>query len=503
MQLNQPESADPTSLVAGPDGNVWFTDAGENSDGENLIGRVTSAGKVVEYPIPIARSLNEPFHKLGGIASGADGNIWFTDNGSVQRIAPNGVFLGELGNPGELYDASDLTPATDGSMWFVESGYLGRITSTDTIVRYSMPETHLTSLASGPDDEMWFTTFNLAYEEPRVGWIKPSGETSSFEIPREIGRFEGLAGGSDHNMWGFSELSYLLWRITPQGVFANFGSTSNGKDVPSALTLGDEGDMWFLENIFGEYRGDVTARIGRFITPFTPVNVEAPILTGSAAQGQPLSVTEGVWAHAPETIAYQWLSCDASGESCASMDGQTESTHLVNEGDTGHTLRVLVTAANLAGSVSVLTTASKVIAPALSPTPPTVYMSPKAIISVIGATMTWRFKATHRYTTVESLTAHGLPIGGSITITCHGPGCGFRHKRIVVVGDRPCRRRGCKPTRPGSYLNLDLASLFKNRHLGVGARIAVAIVKQGFVGKSFIFTMSASGPPRVQVLIGS
>src|SRR5207248_10458410 len=58
---------DPLGIVAGPDGNLWFTNSNSRS-----IGKITPGGMVTSFSIP------------GGIfpdqiAKAADGNLWFTD----------------------------------------------------------------------------------------------------------------------------------------------------------------------------------------------------------------------------------------------------------------------------------------------------------------------------------------------------------------------------------------------------------------------------------------
>jgi virginiamycin B lyase len=57
--------ATPTSIAAGPDGNVWFADPGNDS-----LGRVTPAGGVTEITLPTYP---------GDLAAGSDGALWFTE----------------------------------------------------------------------------------------------------------------------------------------------------------------------------------------------------------------------------------------------------------------------------------------------------------------------------------------------------------------------------------------------------------------------------------------
>ncbi len=68
----------PTGVVAGPDGNLWFTE-----NGFNRIGQVTTAGELKqELPIPSPATFPD------GIAVGPDSNIWFTEagGGRVGRV---------------------------------------------------------------------------------------------------------------------------------------------------------------------------------------------------------------------------------------------------------------------------------------------------------------------------------------------------------------------------------------------------------------------------------
>ena len=83
----------PSDITAGPDGNLWFIETIFGSDGHfptrsSLIGRITPSGSVTEFPIPNSRNIPN------NIVSGADGNLWFTENtdnstvGKLARITP-------------------------------------------------------------------------------------------------------------------------------------------------------------------------------------------------------------------------------------------------------------------------------------------------------------------------------------------------------------------------------------------------------------------------------
>ncbi|HEX4588849.1 MAG TPA: dockerin type I domain-containing protein [Gemmataceae bacterium] len=64
-------SSDPSSIAAGPDGNLWFTEPDANQ-----IGRITPAGQITLFTVPTAAS------QPTGIAAGPNGNIWFTEAAS-------------------------------------------------------------------------------------------------------------------------------------------------------------------------------------------------------------------------------------------------------------------------------------------------------------------------------------------------------------------------------------------------------------------------------------
>src|SRR5271169_830436 len=73
----------PGGLAAGPDGNLWFTEANGNR-----IGRITPAGVVTEFSAGLT-----PESFPSGIAAGPDGNLWFAEyfGNRIGRITPAGV----------------------------------------------------------------------------------------------------------------------------------------------------------------------------------------------------------------------------------------------------------------------------------------------------------------------------------------------------------------------------------------------------------------------------
>src|SRR5207237_2059313 len=111
----------PSGITAGPDGNIWFTEAGGNR-----VARLNIAtDEVLEFP-----PLPTPKASPGEITPGPDSNLWFTEQepSKVASITPTGV----------VTEYSGLTPKSgpfgiatgpDGSVWFAEElgGRIGRV----------------------------------------------------------------------------------------------------------------------------------------------------------------------------------------------------------------------------------------------------------------------------------------------------------------------------------------------------------------------------------------
>src|SRR4051794_3642037 len=95
-----------------------------------------------------------------------------------------------------------------------------------------------------------------------------------------------------------------------------------------------------------------------------PRNSTRPTISGTAAVGESLTVTNGAWTGGARSFTYQWLRCDETGNQCAPVAGATSQSYGVRSADAGSTLRVEVTAHNPAGNTTVNTDRSAVVAKA-------------------------------------------------------------------------------------------------------------------------------------------
>ncbi|MGD0363483.1 MAG: hypothetical protein ABSC93_21580 [Bryobacteraceae bacterium] len=102
----------PSAIAAGPDLSLWFIEFNGNQ-----IGRISTEGVVIEYPVPT------PFCELADITAGP-GALWFTElNGAkIGRITTAGVIT-EYPVPAPIIAApGGIASGPNGSMWFTEQG---------------------------------------------------------------------------------------------------------------------------------------------------------------------------------------------------------------------------------------------------------------------------------------------------------------------------------------------------------------------------------------------
>lgn len=113
----------PDQICAGPDGALWFTEAGANA-----IGRLTTNGRYTQFPT------GNQYVQPSGIAAGPDGALWFTDasgRAGIGRMTTSGA-VKFYRVPGSFPELFAITPGPDGRMWFTSQlgpPGVGRITT--------------------------------------------------------------------------------------------------------------------------------------------------------------------------------------------------------------------------------------------------------------------------------------------------------------------------------------------------------------------------------------
>jgi virginiamycin B lyase len=261
----------PGEIVAGSDGNLWFSEAA----GPPAVGRVTPQGSIAEFPLGLQQALG-----VGGIAAGPGGNLWFTQvfdlphgdgepGGLIGRVDASGA-LASFGAPPAALGAPIAGP--DGNVWFVGApdGHptIDRVTAVGEIAAFGQGQVGVPSdLAVGPDGNVWFTA------QQSIGRVTPSGQVSTFtdcmDFRHAFSEATQMISGPDRDLWFGTDTSRELpsisepptiGRATPDGQITLFKA---GVDSQSSLIAGPDGRVWFAGG--GE-------EIERITPPSAPVN---------------------------------------------------------------------------------------------------------------------------------------------------------------------------------------------------------------------------------------
>jgi streptogramin lyase len=232
---------DPSQIAVGPDANLWFI-----RPVSNLIGRITTSGRVSEFLI--LPRLSQP----EGITAGPDGNLWFTDglSNEIGQITTSGT-VSEFSIPTSFSDPHGITAGPDGNLWFTESltDKIGQITTSGAVSEFNIPTAHSEpgAIAAGPDGNLWFTE-SLTN---KIGQITTSGTVSEFNIPSLNGGPVSIAAGPDGNLWFTESASNQIGRITTSGTISEFSIPTSGSS-PAGITAGPDGNLWFTEEMTGK-----------------------------------------------------------------------------------------------------------------------------------------------------------------------------------------------------------------------------------------------------------
>src|SRR6266699_2506556 len=103
----------PLGITAGPGGNLWFTENG-SINGAGKIGRISPGGTITEFPV--TKTNGGP----NGITAGPDGNLWFTEyyGDKIGRISPSGTIT-EFPIP-TASNPRGIAAGPDSNLWFTE-----------------------------------------------------------------------------------------------------------------------------------------------------------------------------------------------------------------------------------------------------------------------------------------------------------------------------------------------------------------------------------------------
>jgi virginiamycin B lyase len=207
----------------------------------------------------------------GGITTGPDGAIWFTEEmtGRIGRMTTAGVVTGEFqvaapnsgsvpcSDPSFVGALDQITAGPDGTLWFTQprDNRIGRITTAgvpESFPPLPVPDSRPEGITVGPDGNLWFTTANAL----RIGRITLGGAITLFG-PTGAGPSD-IAAGADGRIWFTESLANRIGAIptnaadAPATAISYFSTGLTAASDPSGITAGPGGGLWFTESAAGQ-----------------------------------------------------------------------------------------------------------------------------------------------------------------------------------------------------------------------------------------------------------
>ena len=257
---------EPTRLILGADGALWFTEhAG------NRIGRLTVSGAFSFFSVPTPRSGPADLASTGRY-------IWFTEQAraALGRLDTATRAIAEFPVPTAGSWPSRLAVGRDGSIWFTETracriGHLDP--ASGRIAEYPVrADSAPYAIAAGPDGGIWFTE-NAGQ---RVGRVAPDGTVREYSLlpknpsPAYTPGPQDIVAGPDGALWVAEPDSAQVARLTTGGALTQYGTAG-----PASLAVGRDGGIWYArsDDAIGRFdtHGTVTYSTGTVAPPLLQV----------------------------------------------------------------------------------------------------------------------------------------------------------------------------------------------------------------------------------------
>jgi virginiamycin B lyase len=293
-----PISIPAESIVAGPDGALWFATRDRNN---NKIGRITTAGVVTEFPITGLSSAQS--FVFTNITAGPDGALWF----GFARVSPASfrMGIGRITTTGMISEfllpvrhvMFGITAGPDGALWFTEPqvNRIGRITTAGAVTEFPLPPLPKPGVASyvgitmGPDGALWFTN-PFENKNGEISRITTAGAVTEFRLPSAFSGVRGITAGPDDALWFTQSNGRKIGRITTAGVVTEFPippASQVGRRGPFrigydawGITVGPDGALWFTETIANKIgRITTSGELSEFLLP-VPNSLPSGITAG-------------------------------------------------------------------------------------------------------------------------------------------------------------------------------------------------------------------------------
>ena len=232
------DSAGPGDIVS-VGGFLWFIEGNVNK-----IGKCDTSGNMLaEFPIMVGPNSTVTF-----LAAGPDGNIWYTDasNDNIGRMTPMG--MSTLFTAPQVSDPIRIAPGPDGNLWFTEfiGNRVSKITPTGTISRYTIMTSSAFPVAIASDKSAGLVFLEIG----KVGRITTAGQvTGEYALPTGVSGIDqegDVVLGPDGNFW-FTNGAESIIRMTPTGTMTRYTVPGTGQRA-GGMAVGPDGNLWFTDN---------------------------------------------------------------------------------------------------------------------------------------------------------------------------------------------------------------------------------------------------------------
>lgn len=278
------------------------------------------------------------------------------------------------GQPAQLTPSG--TPAATSPSWSPDGSTIALVESGTTLATMPAGGGTVTATIAGTEPD-WGEAFGpIAGEGPTISGSPLAAGTT-------LSTTTGSWSGSP-STFGYQ---WLRCNSSGSGCVAISGATGS----QYTLAVADGGSTLRVTVTASGSGGSVSTTSAQtgVVTSTGPTNTSLPTIVffGVAPiQGTAVSASAGTWSGSPPiAYTYQWEQCDGGGGNCT-PNGATATSYTPTADDTGHTLRVKVTATNGAGSTTAESNATKAVQ-GLFPAavlPPTVNIA----TPVVGQTVT-------------------------------------------------------------------------------------------------------------------
>ena len=258
-----------------------------------------TASPQYQYPLPTQGA------QAGFVALGSDGAIWFTElnEAKIGRADPLGKIT-EYAIPSGN-DGVEITAGQAGMLWFTEitptggpnPAAVGSISTSGAVTEYPVPNASsslLQGIARGSDGNIWFVDSG----NNDIGTITPAGVITTHG-GIHLGAFPyDITPGppADGDLWFTEKNLGRVGKITLSGAVTEF-SLANSSVFPRGIVLGSDGNLWIAESATFKIARMTT---GGTVTEYDNLGEELPYEVNNGSDGN-------LWIASPSGVLQEFL----------------------------------------------------------------------------------------------------------------------------------------------------------------------------------------------------